>query len=633
MDYNILGVLMFDNLFENRNRTVSELIKLGDYLGRSLRENVSIFKIDVENKAVCYVTESNKVIAGTYEVEPQLALVDIVVEDVADFTNEEKFNSMVDSKISGFVKNIYEDSHKKAKSSFDDLLYLWESRLKFKNIKNKLEEKALRFDESSKIINTDEFQKFLEVAPTLVDYLKENKAKISKISEIKNAVRLSQTISEAFDMPKVDYEVLEEEGSFVVSPTADKSVYDMICRHELVKKELLENKANFDTVWASSQKVQNLAGLLYSDERTIAKALSEAVAEVPYLSLASKKQLTETFKNALSLNKVKDINLSDIQQFASVIFEMKKPIKAELINHLNERYGINVQNLKDPATFKSLLNTQVVIFETLAKISPKKSVQRDTLMELAEALKSKNGVEAIDCNEVIQEVFIAAGYDDLIINESLNNYLDFDRIASDLDKVGGILRMIKGAGAAGQMQQPTPAVGSAPTMQGATTQAPEIEAQTPPADGIEDDDVKAPLTPEDGEEGAEEMADQGMPAEEDESMTPEDIEPSEEEIMGKMKELEDLIASLKMEIGGEDMGGEEEMPEEEEDGEVGEMEVEDEEEDIDDEQAELDAEEDAIEAKHEKAHEIENEAEAEEEDVRKKQKKAEKKEDKLKRMK
>ena len=39
---------MFDNLFENRNRTVSELIKLGDYLGRSLRENVSIFKIDVE---------------------------------------------------------------------------------------------------------------------------------------------------------------------------------------------------------------------------------------------------------------------------------------------------------------------------------------------------------------------------------------------------------------------------------------------------------------------------------------------------------------------------------------------------------------------------------------------------------
>jgi len=637
IDYNILGVFMFDNLFENRNRTVSELIKLGDYLGRSLRENVSIFKIDVEEKTVCYVTESNKVIAGTYTTGTELSLNDIVIEDVSDFTNEEKFNSMVDSKISGFVKNIYEDSHKKAKSSFDDLLYLWESRLKFKNIKTKLEEKTLRFDESSKIINSQEFQNFLEIAPQVVTYLKENKAKISKISEIRNAVRLSQTISEAFDIPKTDYEVLEEEGSFVVNPTADKSVYEMVCRHELVKKELLENKANFDTVWASSQKVQNLAGLLYSDEKTVQKALKEAVAEVPYLCLASKKQLTETFKNALNLNKVKDINISDIQQFASAIFEMKKPFKSELISHLNERYGINVQNLKDPATFKSLLNTQVVIFETLAKVSPKKSVQRDTLLELAESLKNKNGVESIDCNEVIQEVFIAAGYDELLINESLNNYLDFDRIASDLDKVGGILRMIKGSGAGeaaaaamgGQMQKPTPAVGSDPSMAGATSQAPEVEAEAPPADGMEDDDVQAPMTPEDGEEEAMDVEAQGGMGEEEDDMGGQEIEPSEEEVMGKMKELEDLIASLKMEIGGGgDEMGEEEMPEEdmEEEG----MEDED---DIDDEQAELDAEEDAIEAKHEKAHEIENEAEAEEEGVRAKQKKAEKKEDKLKRMK
>ena len=31
---------MFDHLFENRNTTVTNLIKLGDCLGRSLRENV-----------------------------------------------------------------------------------------------------------------------------------------------------------------------------------------------------------------------------------------------------------------------------------------------------------------------------------------------------------------------------------------------------------------------------------------------------------------------------------------------------------------------------------------------------------------------------------------------------------------
>lgn len=599
---------MFNNLFENRNRTVVDLIKLGDFLGRSLRENVSIFKIDVEDKSVCFVTESNKVIAGNYEIGDSLVLDNIVVEDIDSYSSDEKFNSMVDSKISGFVKNIYEDSHKKAKSSFDDLLYLWESRLKFKNVKNKLDEKARRFDESSKIIESSEFQNFLEIAPQLVEYLKLHKSKISKISEIKNAVRLSQTISEAFDIPKLDYEALAEEGRFFVSNSSEKSIYEMICRHELVKKELLEHKANFDSIWASNEKVQGLAGMLYAEDNAIFSALVEAAAEVPYLCLASKKQLTETFKNALNLNKVRDISISDVQKFASHIFEMKKSLKTELINHLNERYGVNVQNLKDPATFKSLLNTQVVIFETLAKISPKKSVQREVLSTLAESLNSKNGVEAIDCNEIIQEVFMAAGYDDIVINESLNNYLDFEKIASDLDKVGGVLRMIKGTGMGSQMvPQQNP---------------PMVSGEVP---GIEDDDVKSPpLTPEDAEETpeveAEPDVEEEMPEElgGEEELEPMPSEPSEEEVLGKMKELEDLIASLKTQIGSEDQEDMEEM-----DGDN----------EIDSEQEELDDQEDEIEAEHEKAHEMEDEAEEEEDIVRSKKKKLEKKEDSLKKMK
>ena len=612
-DYYYLGVFMFENLFENRNRTVSDLIKLGDYLGRSLRENVSIFKIDVEEKSVCYVTESNKVIAGTYDLSEGLRLEDIVVEDVAEFLDEARFDSLVDNKISGFVKNIYEDSHKQAKSSFDDLLYLWESRLKFKNIKNKLEEKTLRFNESSQIIGTKEFDNFLEIAPQLVAYLRENKSKISKISEIRSAVRLSQTISEAFDIPKVDYEELTEDGTYSVNQTSETSIYEMICRHELIKKELLEHKANFDTVWASNQKVQNLAGLIYSDEDTVHRALVEAVKQVPYISLASKKQLTETFKNALNLNKVKDISIADIQNFASAIFEMKKPIKAEFISHLNERYGINVQNLKDPATFKSLLNTQVQIFETLAKISPKKSVLRDVLMDLAESLAKKNGVEAIDCNEVIQEVFIAAGYDDLVINESLNNYLDFEKIASDLDKVGGILRMIKGSGAAagqpaamGGMPQGMPqAAQGMPEPEGGDMEGNEDPDVPQPASGMEDDDVPAqPLTPEDAEEMPPEMA--GAEGEEDmegmEDMEAGEVEPSEEEVLGKMKELEDLISSLKMQIGGEgeeggdDIDAEQEALEDEEEGLEDEHDdLHDQEDEVEQEESELDAEQDDLE--------------------------------------
>ena len=399
----------------------------------------------------------------------------------------------------------------------------------------------------------------------------------------------------------------------------------MICRHELIKKELLEHKANFDTVWASNQKIQNLAGLMYSSEKVIAEALLKAIEEVPYLAFASKKQLSETFKNALNLNNVKNIDSSDIQKFSSLVFEMKKPLKTELISHLNERYGVNVQNLKEPATFKSLLNTQVVIFETLSKISPKKSLLRDTLSTLAESLKGKSGVEAIDCNEVIQEVFIAAGYDDTVINESLASYLNFDEIAQQLIKVSDILKLIKGSDAgAGAMGQASPMT---PPMPSPAAQAP-VPSAAPQA-GMEDDDVTAPLTPDDAEETPETQG--GMEAGGDvEGVEPPEEEPADmdlpdDQYMKVMKDLEEVLAALKTEVGIEDEEGME--------GEEPEEGMEDEGDEIDAEQEELDAEEDAIEAKHEKAHEIENEAEAEEEGVRKKQKKAEKKEDKLKRMK
>lgn len=637
---------MFDGLFDNRNRTVSDLIKLGDYLGRSLRENVSIFKIDTENRSVCYVSESNKVIAGNYTLDDQIALDNIVIEDAEVFADNNKFDSLVDTKISSFVKNIYEDNHKQARSTFDDVLYLWESRLKFKGVQQKLAEKSAKFNDSNSITETQEFQQFLEIAPELVDYLKTHREKISKIADIKNAVRLSQTVSEAFNVPKLDYETLEETGSFTVNEDSEKSVYEMICKQELVKKELLEHKANFDTVWASNQKVQALAGLIYSDETTVAKALAEAIKEVPYLALASKKQLTETFKNSLNLNGVKNVGINDIQEFASHIFETKKPARTSLIKHLNERYGINVQNLKEPASFRSLLNTQVVIFETLTKISPKGSVQRDVLSNVSEMLKSKNGVEALDVNDVIQEVFQAAGYESLLINESLEQFLANEKLKIVADILKSITSDVKAAPTTQQPDaSPMAALAAAKSPEAKPVALPTPQAAeptaAPAATGMDDDDVSVPSNAM-GPDDAEEMG--GMEQEED--VPPPAM--SDDDLMAKMSELETLLANLKSEISGEEglgadledeegmgeEGMEEEMPEEEE-GMEEEMPEEEgmEEDDIDSEQAELDAEEDAIEAKHEKAHEIENEAEAEEEDVRKKQKKAEKREDALKRMK
>ena len=45
---------MLNHLFENRNTTVTNLLKLGDCLGRSLRENIELFSIDSEEKKVAY---------------------------------------------------------------------------------------------------------------------------------------------------------------------------------------------------------------------------------------------------------------------------------------------------------------------------------------------------------------------------------------------------------------------------------------------------------------------------------------------------------------------------------------------------------------------------------------------------
>ena len=77
---------------------------------------------------------------------------------------------------------------------------------------------------------------------------------------------------------------------------------------------------------------------------------------------------------------------------------MKKPLKMLVSNILQEKYGVNVNNLKDTPTFKTLLNTQSIIFESLAKLSPRGSSIRQSLTEMSELLKSKNGVEAIDVN-------------------------------------------------------------------------------------------------------------------------------------------------------------------------------------------------------------------------------------------
>ena len=341
---------MLGYMFENRNNTLKSAIKISDCLGRSLRENVQLFTVDPEFNKVTFITESGFVIDGNYFAENgSLTLKNIKVQNSDIFLDNNHFNNFVSEKIKNFVSNIHEADYAGADGSFDEVLSLWETRLRFNEVKKRLEEKSQAFSSTQDIISTPEVQKFLEIVPQVVRWLHENKEQISSVTEIRNAVKLSHSVSKAFDIPKISVDKLEEEKELIFKDKNSKSIYDIICKQELVAKELRESKQNFDIVWANNKKINALATLLYSgDENKVSQALSETLCEVPYLALATKKQLVETFIKTLQLESSLYIDFSekDIKSFASIIFEMKKPVKSLLIETINEKYGVNVQNLK-----------------------------------------------------------------------------------------------------------------------------------------------------------------------------------------------------------------------------------------------------------------------------------------------
>lgn len=435
---------MFSKLFEERDKTITHLVKLGDCLSRSLRENVSLFSIDSNSSEVTYLTESNQVISGEFEIGADVTLNNIKVQDSSVFEDEEKFDEYVDSKMHTFVESIHFGEYHSADSSFTDLLSLWENRLKISGVQQKLHEKSSRLANIEKIVDSEEFGKLMEVVPQLQEFLKENKEKVSSVPEIRNAVNLSNAVSKAFNFPMLTMENLEEGRSYTLKDGTSSSIYDMVCRQELVKKELIESKKNFDLIWADNASIRKLAGLIFADDSEVVQALSESLQEIPYLALASKKSLFNTFSNCLGQVDGLGVSDKDIQQFASRIFEYKKEVKEVLINDINEKYGVNIQNIQEPASFKSLANTQVVIFEALSRLAPKGSVLKQVLSEMGQSLKTKSGVECIDVNDFLLEIFSSVGYDDIIEEASeKTEKVDLKRVTKEIKEVKGLIKTLQ----------------------------------------------------------------------------------------------------------------------------------------------------------------------------------------------
>ena len=393
---------------------------MADSLGHALRENVSFFSVDDVDSIATFITESGVIIQGNYYFGENMILDNILVESGEVFSDESKFDDANKSQIFSFVNSIYSDELADAGTTFNNILESWNSRIKFNKTVERLQEQSESFNNTFNILATDEFGRFLEVSENISKFLSENKDSIQKIPEIVNAVRLSNTVSEAFNIPRITLDELADRRSFEVSLSENRDIYEMVCRQELVSREIIESKKSFDTIWATEPSISNLATKIYSDEEEIAKALVEAIIEIPYLSLVSKGNLSSTISKCLdTLHESISYSKSDLKDFVATIFEMKKPLRQMVSSMLQEKYGVNVNNLKDTPTFKTLLNTQVLIFESLAKLAPRGSVIKESLSNLSEMLKSKNGVEAIDVNNGIKFLFTESGYDSIYVDQSI----------------------------------------------------------------------------------------------------------------------------------------------------------------------------------------------------------------------
>ena len=521
---------MFSNLFEERDKTITHLVKLGDCIGRSLRENVSLFSIDSANSEVSYVTNSGKVISGSFTIGEDISLDKIRVQDSSVFQDGQEFDNFVNKKIHSFVESVHYGEYAAADSSFDDVLSLWESRLKLTSIQNRLMEQSEKLSRIENIVESDEFSKLLEVTPQLQEFLKENLDRVTSVPEVRNAVNLSNAVSNAFNFPRLSLDELEEQNSYTLKNGVNESIYEMICRQELVKRELLESKRNFDTVWADNTSIRKLASMIFESDEAVVGALSEALKEVPYLSLASKRSLFNTFTNCLANADGIGVSEKDIQNYASKIFEFKKDVKEVFIETINEKYGVNIQNLQNPASFKSLANTQVVIFEALSRLAPKGSVLKEVLSEMGQSLKSKSGVECIDVNDFLMEMFVSVGFD-CVLEEAETSDLpkvNFKRVSKDLIDIQDLVMTLKQK----VMDQEYPSDENLAPEEEAPEAAPEDTTPEPPA-----------------EEPAPEAAPEAAPEEAPEAAP----EPqAQDDVVNDLADLENMVADIASELGMED---------------------------------------------------------------------------------
>jgi len=418
--------------FENRNKDLTNIHKAADYLSRSLRENLKVFSVDSANNKVTFLSESSKAIHCDYEISKGSAiLTNFSTESLESMLSEQKIDSSISSTIEDFVKSLKENRYDVADTSFDDVISLFESRSNLGNLKSRVDKSMDFFGEKTKIIETEEFSKIEQIKDILVSYISENKERILGNKEISNSLRIASALKLAFNATPATYEDLTEGFRFSVDLCEKNSLYEMICKQELVRQELLEAKEDFANTWISNDAIQSLTSCIYSKDEALKDSLKNIIEEVPYFAFATKADLNEVFTSVFEVNSTDVVTKKEIKEFVKKLYEWKKPAKQEITNLLDEKYGINVTNLKFIPTFSNLAKTQSVMFEVLSMLTEDNSLIQDISRGFSKFVSKKGGVETLTLNDFIIELFEEAIQEPLKEN-LLMNYVDMPRLSRDI---------------------------------------------------------------------------------------------------------------------------------------------------------------------------------------------------------
>tara|TARA_R110002096_G_scaffold9019_3_gene36394 strand:- start:1299 stop:3068 length:1770 start_codon:yes stop_codon:yes gene_type:complete len=407
------------NLFVSRDKNFARITEAGDYLGRRLRENLVIFDIDDSKNSVTYVTESGNLVSCDYkEVKGRLTLENFVVEDLEQITSDKAIDDRVEADVHSFMESLMVSRYDAAEVNFDKIVESFSMRAQINNSRKKLSKRLDRFNESYNIFNTKAYKKFQEAVPLLKKFLEENVDTLSQNAKLVEGLRLSKVVGDTYDLPKLEIKNLKEE--FVVVPSNSKrTLYEMVCDKELVRKELLEAKESFSKMWHHNDSIASLAAHIYSTDSVIKTSLEEAIAAVPYLALSNKVDLTSVMDASFQVSHPNTIAQKDVREFVNKIYEFKKPLKVMVLEALNSKYGVNVQSLRFIPSFKGLAEVQSEVLGMIAE-SCEEGILSDVLKEFAGCMSRKGGVQVLDISNTLSKVMSESNFHIVDIDEDFH---------------------------------------------------------------------------------------------------------------------------------------------------------------------------------------------------------------------